>query len=135
KPLGRYSESIRSLRSGIHMTDVDQPPKVIQVTSAAPSEGKTTIAMSLAASAAVAKLRVLFIDADLRHPSATHAFGLQKAKGLVDLLLGEVALGDVLTFNESGGYWVLCAGNKTQNPTDLLSSEKMKSLISGFRQN
>ena len=123
------------LRSGIHMTDVDHPPKVIQVTSAAPSEGKTTMAMSLAASAAVAKLRVLFIDADLRHPSATHAFGLQKAKGLVDLLLGEVALGDVLTFNESGGYWVLSAGNKTQNPTDLLGSEKMKSLIAEFRQN
>lgn len=134
KPLGRYSEAIRSLRSGIHMTDVDQPPKVIQVTSAAPSEGKTTIAMSLAASGASAKLNVLFIDADLRHPSATHVFGLQKARGLVDLLLGEVAVNDVVSFNESGGYWVLSAGNKTQNPSDLLGSEKMKTLIAGFKQ-
>lgn len=134
KSLGRYSEAIRSLRSGIHMTDVDHPPKIIQVTSAAPSEGKTTIAMSLATSAAVAKLKVLFIDADLRHPSATRAFGLQKALGLVDLLLGEVALKEVLSFNESGGYWVLSAGNKTQNPTDLLSSEKMKSLVADFKQ-
>jgi capsular exopolysaccharide synthesis family protein len=134
KPLGRYSESIRALRSGIHMTDVDHPPRVVQVTSAAPAEGKTTIAMALAASAAAAKQKVLFIDADLRHPSATRAFGLQKASGLVDLLLGEVSLNDVLTFNESGGYWVLSAGNKTQNPTDLLGSEKMKSLIAGFRQ-
>jgi len=134
KPLGRYSEAIRSLRSGIHMTDVDHPPKVIQVTSAAPSEGKTTIAMSLAASAAVAKLKVLFIDADLRHPSATRMFGLMRARGLVDLLLGEVTLNDVLTFNESGGYWVLCAGNKTQNPTDLLGSEKMKTLVASFKQ-
>jgi len=134
KPLGRFSEAIRSLRSGIHMTDVDHPPKVIQVTSAAPSEGKTTIAMSIAASAAMAKLRVLFIDADLRHPSATRAFGLQKAQGLVDLLLGEVEINDVVSFNESGGYWVLSAGNKTQNPTDLLSSEKMKGIITGFRR-
>lgn len=134
KPLGRYSEAIRSLRSGVHMTDVDHPPKVVQVTSAAPAEGKTTIAMSLAASAAAAKLKVLFIDADLRHPSATRAFGLQQARGLVDLLLGEAGVNDVLTFNESGGYWVLAAGNKTQNPTDLLGSEKMKSIIAGFRQ-
>ena len=116
------------------MTDVDHPPKVIQVTSAAPNEGKTTIAMSLAASAAVGKLKVLFIDADLRHPSATRAFGLQKARGLVDLLLGEVSVNDVLTFNESGGYWVLSAGNKTQNPTDLLGSEKMKTLIAAFKE-
>ena len=134
KPLGRYSEAIRSLRSGVHMTDVDHPPKVIQVTSAAPSEGKTTIALSLAASAAVAKLRVLVIDADLRHPSVTRAFGLQKAPGLVDLLLGEVSLEDVLNYHEGGKYWVLSAGNKTANPTDLLGSERMKAMVAGFRQ-
>ena len=40
RPLSRYSEAIRSLRSGVHMTDVDHPPKVVQVTSALPEEGK-----------------------------------------------------------------------------------------------
>ena len=51
--LSAFSESIRTLRSGILMSDVDQPPKVIQVTSSCPSEGKSTIAVSFAISAAV----------------------------------------------------------------------------------
>ena len=133
KPLSRFSEAIRSLRSGVHMTDVDHPPKVIQVTSTVPSEGKTTIALSLASSAASARLRVLFIDADLRHPSATHALGLDKETGLVDLLLGEVGIDTAVKFHQSGGYWALGAGNKTQNPTDLLGSERMRSLVNGFK--
>jgi succinoglycan biosynthesis transport protein ExoP len=133
KPLSRFGEAIRSLRSGIQMTDVDHPPKVIQVTSALPGEGKTTIGLSLAASASNAKLKVLFIDADLRHPTASRAFGLDKELGLVDLLLGAVTPQDVTKFYEKGGYWTLGAGSKTQNPTDLLGSERMKSIIGHFK--
>ena len=134
KPLSRYSEAIRSLRSGVHMTDVDRPPKVVQVTSALPEEGKTTISLSLAASAAMGKLRVLYIDADLRHPSATRVFGLQNEPGLVELLVGNATLDTAIRFYETGGYWTIAAGGKTQNPTDLLNSERMKNLVAGFRE-
>jgi capsular exopolysaccharide synthesis family protein len=133
KPLSRFGESIRWLRTGIHMTDVDQPPKVIQITSAVPSEGKTTIALSVAASAAAAKRKVLFIDADLRHPSATGIFDLQKKPGLVDLLLGEAKIEEAIQLQEKSGYWVLGAGNKTQNPTDLLGSLRMKAMLEAFK--
>jgi capsular exopolysaccharide synthesis family protein len=133
KPLSRFGESIRWLRTGIHMTDVDRPPKVIQVTSAVPGEGKTTIALSMAASAAAAKRKVLLIDADLRHPSATHIFDLQKKPGLVDLLLGEAKVEDAIQFQDKIGYWVLGAGNKTQNPTDLLGSLRMKAMLDAFK--
>ena len=132
KPLSRYSEAIRSLRSGIRMTDVDRPPKVIQVTSAVPREGKTTIALSLAASAAAADLKVLFIDADLRHPTATRLFDLQKQVGLVDLLLGEVEIGDALTFLDPARYFVLGAGKSSQNPSDLLGSDRMKAIVAAL---
>ena len=134
KPMSRYSEAIRTLRSGVQMTDVDNPPKVIQLTSTVPSEGKTTIALSLAASAAASGLKVLIIDGDLRHPSASHVLNLDNQTGLVDLLLGQVGAKEAIRFYERGGYWVLPAGNKTQNPTDLLSSERMKSLVASFRQ-
>src|SRR5262249_20517736 len=85
-PLSSFSETLRLLRSGIHMSDVAQPPKVIHVTSARAGEGKTTIAMSLAISAALSGLKVVLVDADLRHPSATRYFKLEQEKGLVDLL-------------------------------------------------
>jgi polysaccharide biosynthesis transport protein len=134
KPMSRYSEAIRALRSGIQMTDVDHPPKVIQLTSTAPGEGKTTIALSLAASAATSGLKVLLIDADLRHPSASRVLNLHKDTGLVDLLMGQVNAKDVIRFHDSAGYWVLAAGNKTQNPPDLLGSERMKSLVASFKQ-
>ncbi len=134
KPLSRYSEAIRTLRSGIQMTDVDNPPKVVQVTSTVPGEGKTTIALSLAASGATSGLKVLLIDGDLRHPSASRALNMDKDTGLVDLLLGQVNPKDVLRFYEKAGYWALAAGNRTQNPTDLLGSERMKSLVASFRQ-
>jgi exopolysaccharide transport family protein len=135
KPLSRYAEAIRALRSGIQMADVDHPPKVIQLTSAVPSEGKTTIALSLAASAAISKLKVLFIDADLRHPTASKVLQSDKQSGLVDLLMGHVDEKEVVRYLEGPGYWTLAAGNHTQNPTDLLGSERMKSLVAGFKEN
>jgi exopolysaccharide transport family protein len=133
KPLSRCSESIRALRSGIQMTDVDNPPKVVQVTSAVPSEGKTTVALSLAASAASSGAKVLYIDADLRRPSGSKILGVDQRKGLVDVLLGTAPLQEVLQFNEETAFWALAAGSKTQNPPDLLSSERMKTLLASFK--
>jgi len=132
-PLSRFSEVLRTLRSGIQMTDVDNPPKVIQLTSTLPNEGKTTLGMALAISVAASGQKVLFIDADLRHSSASRFFGMLKQPGLVDMLLG----GDPLSyvkFNEDAKLWVLAAGSKTQNPTDLLASERMHSFITRCKQ-
>src|ERR1700733_5753821 len=128
-PLSRFSEAIRTLRSGIQMTDVDDPPKVIQLTSTIPHEGKTTVGLSLAVSAAFSGLKVLLIDGDLRHTSATSFFGLLKARGLVDALLRGVPPEEVIAFSKDANLWVLPAGSKSNNPADLLNSNRMKLLI------
>jgi len=133
KPMSRFSESIRALRSGVQMADVDNPPKVLQFTSTLPAEGKTTIALSLAASAAQSGLKVLFIDCDLRQPSATRFFGLEKEKGLVDYLIDAVKLEEIVHFQETTRFWMLPSGAKTQNPSDLLGSERLKKLVERFR--
>ena len=136
KPLSRYSEAIRTLRSGIQMTDVDNPPKVVQVTSTVPNEGKTTIAMALAASAAGSGLRVLVIDGDLRRPSASKILGDgdgEHSPGLVDLLVGSASLEQVVRYNETVKLWFIKAGSKTQNPPDLLNSDRMKAIVGHFK--
>jgi polysaccharide biosynthesis transport protein len=129
-PLSPFSEAIRTLRSGIHMSDVDRPPKVIHVTSSRPGEGKTTIAISLAISAASAGLKVALVDADLRHPSASRFFKLEQEKGLVDLLIGATPFEKVLRFQNDLNLMVIPAGSKTLNPPDVLGSERMKVLVS-----
>jgi polysaccharide biosynthesis transport protein len=133
-PLSPFSESMRTLRNSIHMSDVDQPPKVIHVTSARPGEGKTTIAVSLAISAAVAGLKVVLVDADLRHPAASRFFKLEQEKGLVDLLMGATTTDNVLRSYKDLKLMVIPAGSKSLNPPDVLGSERMKALISHLRE-
>ena len=133
-PLSPFSEAMRTLRSGIHMSDVDQPPKVIHVTSARPGEGKTTIAVSLAISVALAGRKVALVDADLRHPTASRFFNLEKEMGLVDLLVGATTIDDVLRVHQDSKLTIIPAGSKSLNPPDVLGSERMKALISGLKE-
>jgi len=133
-PLSAFSESIRTLRSGILMSDVDRPPKVIQVTSTSPGEGKSTIAVSLAISAASAGRKVALVDADLRHPSTSRFFKTEQKKGLVDLLTGAAAMDDVITF-KSEHLGIIPAGAKSLNPPDILASERMKALVADLKKN
>jgi polysaccharide biosynthesis transport protein len=133
-PLSPFSEAMRTLRSSIHMSDVDQPPKVIHVTSARPADGKTTIAMSLAISAAFSGLKVVLVDADLRRRSASRIVNLEQEKGLVDVLIDAATVDDVLRFNKDLKLTMLPAGSKSLNPPDVLGSERMKVLISRLRE-
>lgn len=133
KPLSRLAEEMRSLRNAVQMSDVDNPPKVLQISSSVPGEGKSTLSLALAGSATFSGLRTLVIDADLRHASTSRYFKLDRVKGLVDYLVGSAELAAVIHYSETSGYWVLPAGGKTQNPADLLGSEKLKALIAKLR--
>jgi capsular exopolysaccharide synthesis family protein len=135
-PISPFAEALRTLRSSIHMSDVDKPPKVIHVTSARPGEGKTSIALSLAISAASSGLKVVMIDADLRHPSASRFFALENTKGLVDILVGGTSTRDVLALQKQkeSKLFTIPAGSKTMNPPDVLNSERMRTLVSNLSE-
>jgi len=134
KPLSRFNEAFRSLRGAVQMCDVDHPPKVLQFTSTIPKEGKSTLALGFAASAAQSGVKVLLIDGDLRQPSVSHSLKAEKKSGLVDYLLGDAELQSVLIYDDKLRIWGLPAGRKAQNPSDLLASERMKALIAAFRE-
>jgi capsular exopolysaccharide synthesis family protein len=89
--------------------------------------------MTVAASAAQSGIRTLLVDADLRHPSASRCFKAEKRVGLVDYLVGAAELKDALIFVDELRLFVLPSGAKTQNPPDLLGSERFKALIEALR--
>jgi len=132
KPLSRYAELVRSIRVGIQMADVDNPAKVILVTSSMPSEGKSTLARSLAFSAVKSGQRVAVLDCDLRHPSLSKSFGLEDKPGLVDFLTASVPFEDVISRQD--GLTIFPAGMKSQNPPDLLGSERLKRVVEKLRE-
>jgi len=134
KPLSRFSEAFRSLRSAVQMSDVDNPPKVLMVTSTIPGEGKSTVAMAVAASAAQSGLKTLLVDGDLRHPSISRYFKCDKNPGLVDYLVGGAEAQSVIFSDQKLRLWVLPSGSKTQNPPDLLGSDRFKALIAALKQ-
>jgi polysaccharide biosynthesis transport protein len=132
KPLSRYAEAIRTLRMGVQMADVDDPAKVVLITSAVPGETKSTVALSLAYSGLKGGLRTAIIDGDLRHPSISKFFGLENSPGLVDLLTGTVGVEQTIASRD--GITIIPAGSKSQNPPDLLGSARMKALVDKLRQ-
>lgn len=89
RTMSSYEEAVRTLRSSILLGDFDGRLKSILMTSANPSEGKSTTALHLAIANAEQGKRTLLIDADLRRPSLHRKLGLTMEYGLSDILMGD----------------------------------------------
>lgn len=128
-------EAFRKLRTSIAYMDVDNPPRIIVVTSPQPNDGKSTIAANLAAAIAISGQPVTLVDGDLRRPSVADGFGLIEGAGLTDVLIGRVGLEDVLQESpDFEGLTVLAAGSIPPNPSELLGSRAMHQLIDRLAQ-
>jgi capsular exopolysaccharide synthesis family protein len=126
----QFAESFRSLRTSLLLSTTGHPPKFILLTSATPSEGKTTLATNLACILAQGDARVLLIDADLRRPSVHHRFGMSGKTGLTTLLTGATSLEKaVQNVAEVPNLDILPAGPMPPFPTEMLSSETMDRLL------
>ena len=84
-PLSPLTEAFRTLRTNLDFASVDKPIRTLIITSAGPSEGKSTIAVNLAAVIAQGGRRVIILDADLRRPSIHRYLGIANRKGLTNL--------------------------------------------------
>jgi len=127
------SEAFRQLRTNLQFINVDQPPRVVVVTSSVPDEGKSSTAVNLAMSIAQAGRTVLLVEGDLRRPRAAEYLGLEGAVGLTNVLVGQVGVDDVLQPWGVGGLWVLPSGSIPPNPSELLASQNMIELLDSLR--
>ena len=128
------SEAFRSLRTNIEISQADRPLKTILVTSADIGDGKTSVAANLALSMAQREKEVVLLDADLRKPNIHEFFELANDRGLVDVISGRAATGDVLQFKKDKKVAVLTSGATPPNPTELLSSKRMEQLLCKLKE-
>jgi succinoglycan biosynthesis transport protein ExoP len=133
RPEAMVPEALRSLRSTLALSDVDNPPKVIMLSSSVPGEGKTFTAIGLARVSAQSGARTILVDGDMRHPRVHKALDCLNETGLVQVLSGQTPLADALYLDEATGLEVLTAGHGAVNPPDLLRSEHMAQLVKALR--
>ncbi|WP_225837936.1 polysaccharide biosynthesis tyrosine autokinase [Streptomyces sp. NK08204] len=123
----KRAEAFRKLRTNLQFSQVDDPPRIIVVTSSVPGEGKTNTSVNLALSLAEAGISTCLVDGDLRRPCVAAAFGLVQDAGLTTVLIGQARIEDVM--QQSGRLAVLAAGAVPPNPTELLASARMKEVL------
>jgi succinoglycan biosynthesis transport protein ExoP len=132
-PQSPRAEAFRQLRTNLQYVDVDNPCKVIVVTSALPGEGKTTSVCNLAIAMAAAESRVLVVEADLRRPEMASLLGLDGSAGLTDILAGRLEAQKVIQPWAGGSFDVLASGPLPPNPSELLASRQMAALLGELR--
>ena len=136
KPKSNISEEIRTVKTNIQFISTDENIQTLLITSSTPGEGKSFISSNLACAFAQSDERVLLIDCDLRLGRVHKIFGLSNEKGLSNLLVSrDLSCKSYLQKTEVNNLYVLSRGTVVPNPSELLNSEKMKSLIEFLKEN
>ncbi len=129
RPRSAFAESARTIRTNLAFMGADEPLRSLVVTSPGPSEGKTTVAISLAIAFAQNGLRVLLVDSDLRRPRIHRVFGTGIRTGVTTILVGEDTLENAAHRTEVPGLDVLPCGPVPPNPAELLHSSRFDEFL------
>ncbi len=130
RPESYISEQFRMLRGRIDSLAAQRPIRTVGMTSANPGEGKSTAAVNLAVveSLGVGQ-RILLVDCDMRRPTVHRSLGLSPDAGLAEVLLNRASLEQAVTRAEGTNLDALVVRAQPDNPSELLASERMKTLL------
>jgi len=129
-----FAESVRTIRTGIMLSNIDIEEKVIVVTSSVPGEGKSLVSSNIAAAVAQMK-KTLLIDADMRKPVVAESYNLGKeAKGLSELVAMNAKLSDCIHKTDIKLLDILPSGEVPPNPLELLASKRFKRVIEELKK-
>lgn len=137
QPMSAYAESFRQIRAALDRQFHGNSGRVVLVTSALPSEGKSVCALSLARTYALGGKRTLLIDADMRDPSQHKQLGLEPKSGLLQYVTQERLDGgpEIYQFDPKCNLGVILGSRRSDVPTDqLVQSEAFLLLLETARQ-
>ena len=133
-PMATASESYRALRTSVQFSRPDTVVETILVTSASPGEGKSVTAANLALVLAQSGRRVLLVDCDLRRPTVHKKFGFTREPGLVQHVFDGNKIDPAVLHQPADDLWVMSAGTLIANPSELLSSRRMREVLDDMRE-
>ncbi|MCP5148648.1 MAG: polysaccharide biosynthesis tyrosine autokinase [Pseudomonadales bacterium] len=134
KPQGPFAEALRTVRTGVVLSSLDKPAKIIVVTSTIPGEGKSTVALNLGAALAQME-NTLVIGADLRRPSLAKKCKLTpNHPGLTHFVAGTAKLEDCIEHLPELNLYVMPAGIIPPNPLEIISSKKFVQALQFLRE-
>ncbi len=131
-PRSPNAEAFRVLAANIRYSNLVNPRRILMVTSPLAEEGKSIITANLATALALAEMRVMVVDADLRKPQQHQLFGIKQGGGLTSALLDGTMEGRLKTI-EGSGLKLLTSGHLPPNPADMLGSARMVKLLDELR--
>ncbi len=127
------TESFNRLKDNILFFNADNKVKVIQISSSTACEGKTTVIANLAVTMANNGLKVLLVEGDLRAPRIHHAFNLENECGIYDYILHNKSLKEIVKHTDAK-VDIITRGEKIENPSAVIASEKYKNLIAQAKE-
>lgn len=130
RPASPEAEAYRHIRTEIlNLISDAKGPKAMMITSAEPQAGKTITSVNIAIALAMAGHRVLLIDSDLRRAQLHRVFGYHRADGFCDYITENRGLDSILKDTEIKNLKIITSGRKTENPSEVIGSERVKTLI------
>jgi capsular exopolysaccharide synthesis family protein len=134
-PMSNISEQFRTIRTNILYSSVENQTQSIIVTSAGPSEGKSTTSANLAIAFAQSGMKTVLVDADLRRPTVHRSFFMENTKGLSSLLsIRRMSLGEVIQPSDVRNLDLITSGPISPNPSELLASSRMRKVLHILKQ-
>lgn len=129
-PQNTFSEAFRNVRSSLMFSPLGGRARLIAVTSAIPSDGKTTCSVNLAVCLAqIEGGRTLLVDADMRKMNVHRYFKMENRRGLSEVLSGQASVWDCIVPTAQPNLDLLCAGSSPPNPGELILSDRFRALV------
>jgi len=132
RPGSSAAEAYRALRNNLDFINFEHSIKTLLIASAAPGEGKSTLAANLAVSLAQSGKKVVLVNCDFRRPTTDQFLDVSNMIGLSDVLMGAHSLKSVLQRPRGEEVLVLTSGKMPPNPSELLGSQKMADLLTSL---